>query len=447
MTMSDREPGTRILGRSVSIACGDNATALSAGPRYRWRLAGQRLGLWCIVLGFLQLNAQVVLVSFFDAKANATSDARVLTWLLFPAVLWVLLLVRGLRLRSKVLVDKLCATWIWLILAHAVASGIAGGVVASAAAFLAWGCWVSLFAWGSKIRGIDFGRFVCWLFFFAGVVNAIPVLYEMATASAIFQTSTVGLLVRYYGISQSLNLLGMQLGLGSLAALWILRAGNAWVRLGCIIGIAVQVVALVSTATRGPLLFSTIAMLAMIGMGRGRLKSTILVVVLLLLSAVGLFWPSENSQDFVDHILQGFSLGDEGNQARIAIYRDTVEQTLKFRPLRVWFGHGSGAGSLLARMAGREEIGVESSLIAMWYDLGLVGLALFLSLVAVGTVRAAGTLGGPGRESSVILLAMLLALALQISIHETLKAWLGAFYLWAVLAALEQRSRASLASR
>lgn len=401
-------------------------------------------------VSFILVNLGVLFADIATGGRNPLSDL----WLIGPAFLWMIGLATFLRSRPKTY-WLLCLCWLYLLLAHAGIVAVQRGPLFGAASFLAWGAWFGGFLW------IVFGRdrwdwalFVLYLFAFAGILHALPVIYEFVFDTVLRRVVTMEGLTRRYGYTSSGSVLGIQLGAGIFATLYFgMKARRLGKRLMMHLLAGIQWAALVLSATRGPLIFALVV-LFFIAFRVRRVRShfilrhAVLVLVVGGLAVVGLLISGGIGGEYVRFGLAALSIGDFGNQVRIERWLATWHDITQTVP-HFLLGYGSGTTVVIANLLGEPGVTPESSVLVLWYEMGLIGIMLFGSLLATPLIRvfrsfrsSTNCRGAPERMPATLapLLGVLCLVLLEMAIHGMIMTWIIAFYFWFTLGALHKLS-------
>jgi hypothetical protein len=411
-----------------------------------------------VTLSFLLLNTATLLNPVAGPGEAAAPRSPLYTlWLAAPALLWVLGAATLVRRRPSTYWG-VCLVWGLVLLVHACVTAMLESYTSGVASFMAWGVWFGGFLWLAlgRVRP-EWPRFLLVLFVLAGVLNALPVLYEWVSGSALLRVARLGDIVRRYGVSQSISVLGVQLGAGIMASLYFgASARSTRGRLLAHVLALVQWAALLLVVSRGPLIFS-VAALGIVAWAERRSSSRFIahhaaLVGLGATTAVAwLFLAGPGALQLADFVVQAFSSEDVSNQVRSQRWLDGIAAVAgDLAALLV--GLGAGSSVAIPNLRGTEGITHESSLVKLLYETGLLGVGLMAALVwpplrrAFGLlrrrVRAAGASQAVRHTMAPILGVMLLVL-METAIHDMMMAWVIAFYFWMGLGTLWQVVRAS----
>ena len=342
----------------------------------------------------------------------------------------------------------LCLCWLYLLLAHAGIVTVQRGPVFGAASFLAWGVWFGGFLWivFSRSRW-DWPLFVLYLFAFAGILHALPVIYELVFDTVLRRVVTIEGLTRRYGYSSSASVLGIQLGAGIFATLYFgMKARRQGKRLMLHILAGIQWAVLVLLAIRGPLIFALVV-LFFIAFRARRVRShfilrhAVLVLVVGGLGVVGVLISGGLGGDYVRFGLAALSIGDASNQVRIERWLATWHDITQTVP-HFLLGYGSGTTVVITNLLDEPGLTPESSVLVLWYEMGLIGIVLFGSLLATPLIRvfrsfrnSTNWAGVRERMPATLppLLGVLCLVLFQMAIHGMIMTWIIAFYFWFTL--------------
>ena len=394
-----------------------------------------------LVLAFVQLNLQKVLYVALDLPLDETaSHPALLIWTIAPVSLW---LYAGLQILRRTGVRKIeipLLLWLYIVVAHAVYFLLAKGAGFGMLAFMAWAAWVGLVFRFGRHRDLAFPYFIAVLFASAAVINGFAVLYEELWDVELFKMVTLGGVVRRYGLSQSVSILGLQLAIGCIAILYLIKQHGARrsIVLALICLFALVAAALVISSSRGAVIFLMAALGYLIWSWTSFPITRVVVVLMVTLLGTVLAaavvanllnWP------YVEFIASSLSISDEGNVARLSLYREALAYLTR-DGLAFLLGDGSGSLSIMAVRLGGAEFGIESSLLKLFLEFGVAGAAPLLFFVAIVVARGARAQFRYKCPFLAPFVAMALVLLLQASIHESLQSWLVQFYFWSILVAI-----------
>ncbi len=201
--------------------------------------------------------------------------------------------------------------------------------------------------------------------------------------------------LRAIGTSVDPNVFGgLLLIVGSLIA-GHLPAARGAARRWLAIGLALVVYALLITLSRGSWIGFVVALVVL---GLARYRRLFLAVPAVLLPAVLLF--SSQLGVFVDHFLKAVYAQDQATGMRLGEYKDALNLISQ----NLWLGVGFGAPP-----SSDLYLGVSSTYLLVGEEMGLVGLAAYLVVLAVVVVTAVGSLRRQGAAASPVALACLAA--------------------------------------
>lgn len=406
------------------------------------------LGSVALTLAFLQLNFQLVLYNTLGLSVqDGASHPFLLAWVAVPMLFLALALLRLAAIRRLSSVTELAALTLVLVCAvHAAFITASYGVNSGVFAFLSWGAWVGVFLYISRDISKDWPKFVLGLLILGGMLNAVPIIYESVTGSAIFKMATIADVTRRYGINQSISLLGLQLALGIIATSYYVM--KDYKRILPILLMAVQVAALILSASRGPLIYMVIALVAIatfMPKSPNRRVLVIFTVGLFALSTILYLLTARVSFDRHDQLgflLSALTISDAGNSERIAYFAYAFDMWTA----SAWTfiaGYGSGLLSLLAVRSGGAELGAESSAIKALLELGVLGALPFYIVIATTFRRGVQLWRSRVDDRLPYIMGAFLVIVLQLTFHETMKAWIGAMYFWMLAGAILHLGRVS----
>lgn len=397
-----------------------------------------------ILVSFVALNAQKPLYAYLGHSATTTSTHPLtLLWLIAPIALWGLLIpVLTCRARLRTAHTPLIF-WLAVLVGHSALFALISGPRAGVASFVSWGIWASLpLMMDEAYWRRCFYLFLLILFSAAAVANALPILYEWAYDIPIFKEVTRAGAIRRYGISQSVSVVGVQLAVGIIALLGLLDLCRAslWRCFVVLAATGLVLLALIATTSRAPMIWLVFALALLIWMSR--LSPAVKITATVgagACAAIAVFVALGGmiESTYLRFLTEALSLQDAGNLERFAIYERTLTHWAGAWQ-SVVFGYGSGKYSALADYFGVNELGVESSVLKLLIELGLFGTAPLVLFVGTIVCRSFRRSRRASNNFGTYLLAMLVVVILQASIHEILKAWIIQFYFFALLAGLLQ---------
>lgn len=399
------------------------------------------LGAVALTLAFLQLNFQLVLYSALGLSIqDGASHPLLLVWVVAPLLFLGVALVRLAAVRRLSSVTELAALMLLVVCAgHAVFVAAGYGINSGAFAFLTWATWIGVFLYLSRDMSKDWPKFVMSLLILGGVLNAVPIIYESITGAAIFKTATVVDVTRRYGINQSVSLVGLQIALGIIATCYYVMKDLR--KLFPIVIIVIQVIGLILSASRGPLIYMFISLIAIatfLPKSPNRRVLVIFGIGLFSISTVLYMLTASVSfarDDQLGFLLSALSTSDTGNSERLAYFVYAFDLWTESAWTMI-AGYGSGLLSLLSARSGGAELGSESSVIKILLELGVLGALPFYIVVATVIRRGIQLWRTRIDDRLPYIMGAFIVTVLQLTFHETLKAWVGAMYFWMLAAAI-----------
>ncbi|MDP3802989.1 MAG: O-antigen ligase family protein [Brevundimonas sp.] len=406
------------------------------------------LGVVALTLAFLQLNFQLVLYSALGLSVqDGASHPLLLVWVVAPMLFLGVALVRLAATRRLTSVTELAALALLLVCSvHAVFISASHGLNSGAFAFLTWATWIGVFLYLSRDMSKDWPKLVMSLLILGGILNAVPIIYESITGTALFKTATIADVTRRYGINQSISLVGLQLALGIIATCYYVM--KDYKKILPILILVIQITGLILSASRGPLIYMSISLVAIatfLPKSPNRRVLVIFTVGLFVLSTVLYLLTARVSlagDDQLGFVLSALTISDAGNSERLAYFAYAFDMWTA----SAWTliaGYGSGLLSLLAVRSGGVELGAESSAIKVLLELGVLGALPFYIVVATTFRRGIQLWRSRVDDRLPYIMGAFIVIVLQLTFHETLKAWVGAMYFWMLAAAILHVGRAS----
>lgn len=222
------------------------------------------------------------------------------------------------------------------------------------------------------------------------------------------------------------NVLSFFIGVGFLVILsvWLHRPrgrANRLLMVGLLLALATMLYAMLLLASRGLLLAVAVAIVAMVVReilhDRRRLAATLVLAVLL---PLGLLLPGGTG------VLQRF---DDPRTAtaggRTLIWSVVGSEIVASGPVQLLFGHGFGASSELVEDHFTQLVATHNAYLQVGYDLGVVGLLVFLALHLRVWLRAWRT---PGQAGALVMATTTFLLATNLGINAP-----DNFLYWAIM--------------
>ena len=394
-----------------------------------------------ILFAIVQLNFQKVLYELLGlSEVDAIQHPLLLMWV--AALLIVMAkAMAGPFYRKEIRKGETLILWLFaLSFLHGCYAANILGITGGIFAFLTWAVGIGVCLYIAHDANRIWSVTVLKILVFGGVVNALPVLWESFTGIAIFKSVTLYNQTRLYGISQSVSVLGVQLALGIIASLYFLVSRHA-ARKTLLALIACQLIALLISTSRGPLIYMliSISLIAILLPSSSAKKALTFFIAgaaglaLLLIAILSSLSVQAGSQ--LDFIFNALTTGDAGNAQRLRYYSEAFD--IIFADLGSFLiGQGAGLLSVAQVRAGGSELGSESSVLKAFLELGVLGGVPIL-IIALGSIfRGLRLWLFERRLEALFLSGCLLVLLLQATTHETLKAWIGLVYLWLLIGAI-----------
>lgn len=222
------------------------------------------------------------------------------------------------------------------------------------------------------------------------------------------------------------NVLSFFVGVGFLVVLsaWLHRPrgrGKTLLTVGLLIALATMLYAMLLLASRGLLLAAAVAVVAMVVRevlrDRQRLAATLILAILL---PLGLLLPG--GQGVVQRFEDPRTTTAGG---RTLIWSVVGSELAASGPTQLLWGHGFGASSDLVEDHFSQVVATHNAYLQVVYDLGLVGLLVFLALHLRVWVRAWRT---PGREGALVMATTTFLLVTNLGINAP-----DNFLYWAIM--------------
>ena len=272
-----------------------------------------------------QLNFQKVILNFLGDNYNIYTKL----WCLIP----IFLLIRyspGLFRRAHKDLISFATIWFLIILfMHAMVQMVTwGSCIVAVLSFFAYGIWIGVFAWCLQMRLTIVLRLASFIFIFLGLINGGSVLYEYFIGQALMKTyiSAIGDINRYYGISTSISIIGLQLAVGIIGAMHSLFSFRAILTRLVMFGIIMfQAFALFVTSSRGPMIYLLLSLLLLF-LFRCYSKRQWFLYSCIIIFCVAAFFMFDYEYSKLSFLYDSLSLSDVSNQVRLHIY---VERGLK----------------------------------------------------------------------------------------------------------------------
>jgi hypothetical protein len=201
-----------------------------------------------LILGMiLYLNSQVVLLSLLADQVLRMS------WVVIPALLFTFFIP---QLSANVLhsvIASLTLLFLFLLSIHILVQGVRYGIIGAGWAVVSYGLWLGIFSW---IQFVNL-RIALWLgmsiYFCSALMQASSILVENYFSQAFFKVVTIGEISRFYGISSSISIAGLQVAVGMLAAISLyFKARSKLAKILYLLISVVLIVALLLTSARVP---------------------------------------------------------------------------------------------------------------------------------------------------------------------------------------------------
>ena len=387
-------------------------------------------------MAYLNLQTVIQMILSAERSYNYVNLAWVAVLLLY-GVIFMATVVLSCRASSS---ELLIFSFMLVLLFHAGFAARDGGLKSALNSFISWGAPIGLAGYMIRARSIDWRAIVCFILVASALLQSLGLYFQILSEPSYLKIASVGSVIRYYGFSQSVSVVGTQLAVGCIVCLTLWAGHTKKTRFFVLFTIIFS--ALILVGSRGPLIyFLLVGLMALIFQERRLVRRAIYcTIVALWLILFFVFFYSYLSAYAGDgrsgFILNSLSITDAGNVQRLALYRQAVELAISDFSTFV-FGFGAGNFSLLAEIRGEREYGVESSIIKMFLELGLIGFVCCSVIVTRG-VRA-GLIRTGSYEQTVAGRALafaMLILTLQMVTHEIVKSWIGLFYFWLIVGGL-----------
>lgn len=310
----------------------------------------------------------------------------------------------------------------------------------AAASLLSWGAWIPLaILLQAPKNDKDRNPLIQKLFYAVSIIHSVFIIIQNLAGLVIIKSVSVsGGVERSYGIGHSVSITAIEIGIGIIAALYLLKQSNTITsKIPIGLTIVIQIYALLLTGMRGPLFLTIIGVSGFLLHSFNR--SITLQKVLLTLTACFFtlivcitFLPfiPEDYRSFYESSLQTSSAG---NSVRIVRWQDTIDQiTSSFNNLIL--GTGSGSTNTIPNISKTQSVTNESSLLKVLLETGLLGLTTY-ALVVLTTARTAfgKILQKKADLRHITITFQFLIVALECLINDMLNTWIIAFYFWALI--------------
>lgn len=368
-----------------------------------------------------------------------SSHPVLLIWAFILLFLLVLAAARFFRTTRIQRAEIWAALFLLVCAAHGLIIGAASGPTTGIFAFLAWGISIGVFFQVGRAASCDGPQFVIYMLVLGGVINAAPVIWESVNGIAIFKAVTVANQTRLYGISQSISILGLQLAVGIIASMYLLLTSKRKIVVSAIL--ILQFWALIFSTSRGPLIYMIIALVIITSLLPSSPEKKMFWALLLgslisfLLFLILIFPIQIANESKLSFLLTALTGGDTGNNERIGYYLEALD-LLFSNFTELILGRGAGMLSLVEARSGGYETNVESSVLKLFLELGVIGAVPFFAVVVslLGTGLRNWTRKRDMR--SLFLLGCFMVVLLQMTTQELLKAWIGSVYFWLIAGGL-----------
>ncbi len=375
----------------------------------------------------LYLNFQNVIFQL------ALFDKYVLSlWMLVPSVLLLRYCpVLILRMHQD-LFSLFAILFLFILIIHSIFQLYFHGIYGALYSFVAYGLWMGLFAWCLLSNWRIVLMLAATIFIFSALLHSSIVTYEYFSGNYLLKISNIGIINRYYGISTSLSIMGLQISVGILALLHLLVSTKTnYLRPVIITLITFMLVSLLISSSRGPLIYLIISLLPVLILyivyrkQRARIiKLTAMSIVIGAVCASMYYYNASNA----DFILQALTTSDESNQVRLSIYSKSVGLFFSNGWVPV-VGYGSGSMTLIAEHFSGGELTLESSFIKAILELGIIGMLPFLLSLLTLLYLLIRKWSSQLVQDNIIYFSILFLILMQCATHETFKTWIGSLYL------------------
>lgn len=353
-------------------------------------------------------------------------------WMIIPALLFIRYIPTIISSAYREPLSFLAVLFLFILFMHSMIQFYRYGIYGAVYAFSAYGLWLGLYAWCLRANPKHVLALASAIFIASGILHASLVMYEYYTDSILVKLSNIGAINRYYGISTSLSVMGLQIAVGILAlAHHIFEVRRTWLRILLAAIATYMIIALFISSSRGPMYYliisSSLVLLAYI-----RSKKTwvfvIPAVLVALVSAAAIHNFYALRSDSADFFMQALSVSDESNQKRFSVYTEGVSLFSQYFWVPI-FGYGSGDLTQVAAHLGNGELTLESSLMKGFLELGILGMTPFMLSLSFLIYRLYRRWRDPFVYQKLFYFSILLLILLQCTTHETYKTWIGSFYL------------------
>lgn len=376
------------------------------------------------------------------------------SWLLAPLIGWMVAVIPVIRAKLS-LIHWLVMGLAAVLLGHLLSLSLQQGLYLGMAGFIAWGAWLGMFFYlsGAKNRQFWIVGFMA-IFLIAGLSHSSTIFFESITGIIVQKQTTIGDVSRRYGIVQSISVLGVQIGVGSIAAVYFWSSVRSrFLKLMFVVAWVTQFIALFLVGSRGPLVFTALALIWVLMFLRGSKISLTLVLATFGIIFVMLVLPILEARgimnaEFFRFVSVAISSDDLGNMVRFQRWQHGLDVLLS-SPENTIFGIGSGVTTALPNLLNLPSETHESSLVKMFVELGVIGGAFFIGIVGMTLARSISSLRSEAATSGhshtnlaglVCCFAAFLVVLLEVCIHDMMMAWVIPVYFWTLLACLSMDS-------
>lgn len=357
-------------------------------------------------------------------------------WILGPFVAWGLSLLYERKYKSLSNYLYLLSSYIFI---QALFISLELGWSATIASFLSWAAWFGLFMYLTNYEHkLDWFKIIILIFFVQGLLQNASVIYEALSGSFLLKVVSVDYVERRYGISQSVSVAGVKAGLGILSNLFLIKDfkhKSNFIRILLLLLLGSQSIGIVLVLSRGPLIFTIIAILYILYYQNRKQMLTLLGLLMVLVIGGYYIITYAIDEQTVKFISSATSTSDAGNEGRFDVYI----KAFKILYDDVWlllFGHGAGMSAIIPNAFFTESFTNESSFIKVFYELGLVGGGLFLFILILIFSTVFSDRGAIATDRVIYGRAILLMICFELLIHDMIMAWVISFAFWSILGVL-----------
>ncbi len=382
-----------------------------------------------------------ILFSFVYANfSTLMPDSYRILWLVGPAGIYVCLTLSRLKLNNKSL---FVLFFLIYLVVHAFAMSVIHGLYLGSASFLTWGAWVGLgLIYGSLKSKFKIDNIFIIIFFFVGLIHGGVICFEAIFKVTILKITSVEGVERYYGIGESISQTGLQIGCGLICCLHLCFVAKKKFIVILFFTFCVMLLAIVLTGSRSSIIFTSISIFLYLALqGKKSFASFYIIIILLLIVIYFAITQFANlgiiSSDIVRFLKLAGTSEDLGNVVRFIRWKSGIIETIT-NPTLFLFGHGSGSSVTIPNLENQVTITHESSIIKMFYELGLLGVIFYFAILLVilkeNVLRRNNFLAIDRGYKLFIVLFILIFFAT--CVHDMMVSWVISFYVWFCLAKL-----------